>query len=198
MKFALEAKTVSIVGITAFAALVVAAAPAAADPAPPPPPLPVPAPLPAPEPLPAAEPLAAELPPPLPAPTPAEAPALPPAADVPAQALATSSTDPAGEGVPHLLSPENLPPGTSDAPVAPSQPRLTYLQDLWHAMQTQEISGSDALLLLTQRPMVANATPPQGIPAGPQAPLPPDALPPADAPPPADALPLAEAPPIAP
>jgi len=185
VKFAFEATTVSIVGAAVFAALVVAATPAAADPELPPP-LPVPAPLPAPAPL------AAELPPPLPAPTPAEAPALPLAAEVPAEPLATGATDPEAEGVPHLLSPENLPPGTSDAPVAPSQPRLTYLRDLWHAMQTEEVSGSDALLLLTQRPMVADAVPPQGMPAGPQAPLPP-----AEVLPPAEALP-AEAPPIAP
>ena len=91
---------------------------------------------------------------------------------VPAEA---AGADPAlpPEGVPHLASPENLPPGTVDDPVAPSQPRLTYLRELWHAMQTQEVSGSDALLLLTQRPLVANAAPPPGVPAGPQAPLPP-------------------------
>ncbi len=57
--------------------------------------------------------------------------------------------------------------------VGPTQPRLTYLRELWHAMQTQEVSGSDALLLLTQRGMDANAAPPPGMPAGPQAPLPP-------------------------
>ena len=79
------------------------------------------------------------------------------------------------------LSPENLPPGTVDDPVTPSQPRLTYLRELWHAMQTQEVSGSDALLLLTQRPMNANAAPPPGVPAGPQAPLPP-APPPSELP----------------
>ena len=105
--------------------------------------------------------------PPLPVPAPA-----PMDAEVPAQVIATGAADTAVEAVPHLPSPENLPPGTSDAPVAPSQPRLTYLRDLWHAMQTQEVSGGDALLLLTQRPMVADATPPAGLPLGPQAPLP--------------------------
>ena len=84
--------------------------------------------------------------------------------------------------VPHLASPENLPPGTVDDPSGPTQPRLTYLRELWHAMQTQEVSGSDALLLLTQRGMDANSAPPPGMPAGPQAPLPPA---PAPVPPPA-------------
>ena len=60
--------------------------------------------------------------------------------------------------VPHLLSPENLPPGTSDVPLDPPQGRGTsYLRDLWHAVQTQDISGKDAILLLTQRPLDANA-----------------------------------------
>ncbi|WP_123027268.1 hypothetical protein [Mycolicibacterium stellerae] len=105
--------------------------------------------------------------------------------------------------VPHLLSPENLPPGTSDVPTDPPQGRGTsYLRDLWHAVQTQDISGKDALLLLTQRPLDANAMPTNGLPAGPQAPLPdspppdapaPDPLapiaPPPDAPPPGPVLP---------
>jgi resuscitation-promoting factor RpfA len=106
----------------------------------------------------------------------------PPVQDASVQA---AGADPAlpPEGVPHLASPENLPPGTVDDPVAPSQPRLTYLRELWYAMQTQEVSGSDALLLLTQRPLVGNAAPPPGVPAGPQAPLPP--VPPAPPAPPA-------------
>jgi hypothetical protein len=101
----------------------------------------------------------------------------PPAQDATVQATAA---DPVllPEGVPHLPSPENLPPGTVDDPVAPSQPRLTYLRELWHAVQTQEVSGSDALLLLTQRPLDANAAPPPGVPAGPQPPLPPAPPPP--------------------
>ncbi|MCB0949541.1 MAG: hypothetical protein KDB44_09740 [Mycobacterium sp.] len=144
MKFVFDAKTASIIGAAAFAALVAAAAPAAADPAPVPPPIPAPAPVPAPSPSPVAE--------------------------APAQTVTNSAAEPAIEGVPHLLSPENLPPGTTDTPVSRSQPRLTYLRDLWHAMRTQEVSGSDALLLLTQRPMVADATPPQGLSTGPQAP----------------------------
>jgi hypothetical protein len=146
----MEAKALSVVtgALAAIAALTLAAPPALADPV-----IPVPPPPP------------------------------PPALDVPVQAAAADPALPAEaaaaepalppEGVPHLASPENLPPGTIDDPVTPSQPRLTYLRELWHAMQTQEVSGSDALLLLTQRPMVANAGPPPGVPAGPQALLPP-------------------------
>lgn len=98
--------------------------------------------------------------------------------------------------VPHLSSPENLPPGTSAVPLDPPQGRGTsYLRDLWHAVQTQDISGKDAILLLTQRPLDPNAVPTNGLPAGPQAPLP-DA-PPADAPAP-DAPALDAVPPVAP
>ena len=74
--------------------------------------------------------------------------------------------------MPHLSSPENLPPGTTDAPPDAGQPRtLGYLRDLWHAVQTQEVSGRDALLLLTQRPMNADAAPPPGMSANPTPPL---------------------------
>ena len=74
--------------------------------------------------------------------------------------------------VPHLFSPENLPPGTTNVPVEPDQGSgVSYLRDLWHAVQTQDISGRDALLLLTQRPLDPNAVPTNGLPTGPQAPL---------------------------
>lgn len=115
----------------------------------------------------AVAPAAAEPAPPPPVPAPAPAPL---ETDASPQAVTNSSAEPLAEGVPHLSSPENLPPGTSMTPVAPNQPRLTYLRDLWHAMRTQEVSGSDALLLLTQRPMVADAVPPRGMPTGPQSP----------------------------
>ena len=102
-------------------------------------------------------------------------------ADGTVQAAAADPATPPAD-VPHLSSPENLPPGTTDTPPDPNQPRsLTYLQDLWHAVQTQEVSGKDALLLLTQRPMNADAVPPPGMPANPTpplpAPLPPEAPP---------------------
>jgi hypothetical protein len=63
---------------------------------------------------------------------------------------------------------------------------MSYLRDIWHAYQTQEVDGKGALLLLTQRPMDANAVPPPGMPANPTpptAPLPLDAPPPPQAPP---------------
>jgi hypothetical protein len=104
--------------------------------------------------------------------------------------------------VPHLASPDNLPPGTSAVPVGPPVSRGTsYLLDLIHAYQTQEISGKGALLLLTQRPLDANAMPTNGMPGAPQAPpdapplgaLAPDPLapvaPPPDGPPPGPVLP---------
>ncbi|MGY4712233.1 dopamine receptor D4 [Mycolicibacterium sp. CBM1] len=69
--------------------------------------------------------------------------------------------------VPHLSSPENLPPGTTDTP---PQGRLNYLRDLLHAIRTQDVSGSDALLLLAQRPLDTNV-PPAGMPTGPTGPV---------------------------
>lgn len=106
----------------------------------------------------------------------------PPPGEQPISVLAAPGGEPAPPAeVPHLFSPENLPPGTSDVPLEPPQSRGTsYLRDLWHAVQTQDISGKDALLLLTQRPLDPEAVPTNGLAAGPQAPLP-DA-PPADAP----------------
>jgi hypothetical protein len=110
----------------------------------------------------------------------------PPPPGLEAQPVAAAVAPPAA-GVPHLLSPENLPPGTSDLPTGPVPGRgLSYLQDLWHAMQTQEVSGRDALLLLTQRPLNPDAVPPPHLPAGPQPPVP--ALPPPPAPAPAPPL----------
>lgn len=68
---------------------------------------------------------------------------------------AVTATAPAN-GVPHLPSPENPPPGTSDEPVGPdSSPNVSYLKDLWHAVQNQEIDRSDFLLALTQRSFTA-------------------------------------------
>ena len=58
------------------------------------------------------------------------------------------------DGVQHLSSPGNPPPGTTDDPVGPqSGPNVTYLKELWHAIQTQQVSKGDALLALTQRPL---------------------------------------------
>jgi hypothetical protein len=85
--------------------------------------------------------------------------------DIPAPALDAANQAVTGEvpavpaEVPHLASPQNLPPGaTMDASALPSQsPNVGYLKDLWHAIQTQDITGKDALLALTQRPLTTPA-----------------------------------------
>jgi hypothetical protein len=112
-----------------------------------------------------------------PPPAPAD-PAIPTAGppDATVQAAAGALPTPP-DGVQHLSSPENLPPGTTDTP-DPQQGHGSYLRDLWHAYQTQEITGRDALLLLTQRPMDPNAAPPAGRPANPTPPLAPATVPP--------------------
>jgi len=102
----------------------------------------------------------------------------PPPYDTATQAV-TGDLPTTASGVPHLMSPENLPPGTTDAPVGPQQgPRMSYLRYLWDAISTQNLSKGDALLLLMQRPLDPNAVPPPGLPAGPQQPLPAEPLPP--------------------
>jgi hypothetical protein len=88
---------------------------------------------------------------------------------------------PVADGVPHLSSPDNPPPGTANLPVGPQQgPNLTYLRELWHAVKSQEISGNDALFALAQRPLTTQAPPRIGpvnpntpiVPAPAEAPLP--------------------------
>lgn len=131
-----------------------------------------------------------------------DAPTPPPPGPVPAEQSITTQAAagdpvPAEQAppteVPHLSSPQNLPPGTTDVPLDAGQGRTkSYLRDLWHAVQTQDISGKDAILLLTQRPLDANAMPTNGLPAGPQAPPgtpPPPGAPTLDAPPADGALP---------
>jgi hypothetical protein len=166
-----------------IAALTFSAPTALADPAPPDP---APAPFVVPA-IPAPAPPIAPADPAIPAPAPMAAPAPGPGSDSTIQTAAGDPATPA-DGVPHLSSPENLPPGTTDVPPDAGQPRtLGYLRDLWHAVQTQEVSGRDALLLLTQRPMNPDSGPPRGMPANPTPPLVPE---PAPAPPAEPALPL--------
>lgn len=63
------------------------------------------------------------------------------------------------DGVQHLSSPDNLPPGTTaDQPVTSTGPNVSYLKELWHAVQSQQISRSDALVALAQRPMTTPVT----------------------------------------
>ena len=109
---------------------------------------------------------------------PVDPPPPPPVSDTASSAV---SGDPAvsATGVPHLMSPDNLPPGTTtDAAVGRSQtPRLFRLRELWDAIHTDGMSLPDALPLLAQRPLDANAVPPPGLSAGPQPP-PTEPLPP--------------------
>ena len=54
------------------------------------------------------------------------------------------------DGVPHLPSPDALPPGATMDPsvmAGAESPNVSYLRDLWHAVQNQELSGKEALLL---------------------------------------------------
>jgi hypothetical protein len=102
------------------------------------------------------------------------------AADVPAPVgevayQAVAAELPVAAGVPHLSSPDNLPPGTANLPVGPQQgPNMTYLRELWHAVKSQEISGNDALFALAQRPLTTQA-PPRTGPVNPNTPIVPDA-----------------------
>jgi hypothetical protein len=101
---------------------------------------------------------------------------VPPAAyDIANQAISGDLPVPAE--VPHLASPQNLPPGTTvDPALVPSDSaNVTYLKEIWHAIQTQEISGRDALLALTQRPMTTpepGGMAPAPMPVDPAAPVP--------------------------
>ena len=79
-----------------------------------------------------------------------------PAFDAANQAM----TDPAAalpalpDGVPHLASPDSLPPGSTMDPAANGAdgPNVSYLKDLWQAVQSHDISGKDALIMgLAQR-----------------------------------------------
>jgi hypothetical protein len=83
--------------------------------------------------------------------------------------------------VPHLMSPQNLPPGTSSTPVDGTEPAgVSYARAIWEAIQDNRISWRQGLILLAQRPMDPNATPPPGLAAGPQPPgpaVPPPATP---------------------
>jgi hypothetical protein len=76
------------------------------------------------------------------------------------------STAPAN-GVPHLPSPDNLPPGTTQA--APEGPNMSYLRYLWQAVRTPGVTMGDALMLIAQRPMDAKSEPPSS-PTGPVTP----------------------------
>ncbi len=68
-------------------------------------------------------------------------------------APASTATVAVGQtGIPHLPSPHNPPPGTSDEPVGPAgNANVSYLKELWHAVQNQEIDRNDLMLALASR-----------------------------------------------
>ncbi|GJF08402.1 hypothetical protein NGTWS0302_21200 [Mycolicibacterium cyprinidarum] len=147
-------------------------------------PAPAPAPLPAP---PITDPaLVTPLDAPLPAPAPADAPPVemivttgnwqadaplqpmpgdpalpPPPAVIAAPAVSQTITGDVPGGTPHLVSPANLPPGTTIDPALAgnTSPNVSYLKEIWHAIQTQDVSGKGALLALTQRPLTTPDNP---------------------------------------
>ena len=209
MRIGVEHGAFSLVaaGVGVVAALMWGAPAATADPgapAPPPPPAPFlaaageapPPPPPAPEPEPW-DPLAFLRPAPPPEAPPAEPPAAEPLPTMP-------------EGMPHLPSPDSPPPGSTTDPAAKSteNPNIEYLKDLWHAVQNQEISGKEALILgLAQRnlaapypqqapgpnvPVSGTSPAPEAPPPAPEAPPPPADAP---APPPAPLFPWLAPPP---
>lgn len=91
---------------------------------------------------------------PVPPPAPAPAPIAAAAAQAPAEVPPLDVLPP--DGVSHLASPDALPPGATMDPsvMGDESPNVSYLKDLWHAVQSQEISGKEALLLgIAQRGM---------------------------------------------
>jgi hypothetical protein len=106
--------------------------------------------------------------PPAPAPAPEAAPAPDPlaplnAVNVPAPAFDAANQAISGElptppnGIPHLASPDAPPPGSTMDPdqAGPGDtPNVSYLKDLWQAVQSHDISGKEALMMgLAQRGM---------------------------------------------
>ncbi|MEU0498845.1 hypothetical protein [Mycobacterium sp. NPDC006124] len=170
-----QSVTIAIAASGFFLAVLAAASPAGADPLDPAPPPPAPAVvLPAPGPPPGPDAIVQAAAPA--APVDPAAPGAPaPAAD-PAAALAVPPN-----GVPHLASPDALPPGSTMVPQDNDSPNVSYLKDLWQAVQNHEISGKEALIMgMAQRGM---NTPIPGQAPGPNVPLTPGD--PAPAPPPA-------------
>ncbi len=146
------------------------------------------------------------------APAPLAAPAPDPLApintiDVPQPAFDAANQAVSGElpvpaEVPHLSSPDNPNPGTTTdrAAVPGESPNVSYLKEIWHAIQTQDVSGKDALLALTQRPLTTPDARAGGAVPNVPGQLPPDPAlaPPPPPAPPAPGLPGVPPPPPAP
>jgi len=77
-------------------------------------------------------------------------PSSPAAVEVPSSPAAVEA---APAGMPHLPSPDNLPPGTTQT--APERRTLGYLRDIWNSVRTEDVTMSDMLFLIAQRPMTA-------------------------------------------
>jgi hypothetical protein len=71
----------------------------------------------------------------------------------PADPSSPAAIEAAPVGMPHLPSPENLPPGTTQT--APERRTLGYLRDIWNSVRTEDVTMSDMLFLIAQRPMTA-------------------------------------------
>ncbi|WNG81227.1 transglycosylase family protein [Mycobacterium sp. ITM-2016-00316] len=144
------------------------------------------------------EPVLPAPPAPAPVPAPAVAPAPVPAPAAAPAVIAAPAADPLApvpaEGVPHLISPENLPPGaTLDPNTLPNEsPNVSYLRQIWNAVQDQQITGKDALIAVTtQRSLTGTPAGVQQTPLPPpNAPVLPAPAPGAPVPPPAPGAPV--------
>ena len=115
--------------------------------------------------------------------TPADQTAVPaavtPAGQTPAAAPLAASVIPP-DGVPHLTTPDHLPPGTTQQPTQSTGSTTAYLKDIWNAVRNQDVTMSEALVLIAQRPMGSNvplqdmtprsAAVPSAVPLAPAAP----------------------------
>src|SRR5882757_2368669 len=111
---------------------------------------------------------------------PAPPPPPPPVESTTVQAAGEAPAPAPPDGVPHLASPDALPPGSTMEPQDTDSPNVSYLKDLWQAVQNHEISGKEALVMgIAQRGM--NTPIPDQAP-GPNVPISP--VDPALAPPP--------------
>ncbi|WP_319450086.1 MULTISPECIES: hypothetical protein [unclassified Mycobacterium] len=106
-------------------------------------------------------------------------------------------------GISHLASPDAPPPGSTMNPEEADRdsPNVSYLKDLWQAVQNHDISGKQALLMgVAQRGMntpYPDQAPGPNVPTSPVDPAaapPPPALPDAPPVPPAPAVPLPASP----
>ena len=71
----------------------------------------------------------------------------------PAGPSSPAAVEAAPAAMPHLPSPDNLPPGTTQT--APERRTLGYLRDIWNTVRTEDVTMSDMLFLIAQRPMTA-------------------------------------------